>query len=89
MMIQGTLANAKERSYKKKDGTTGTAREIAFITEEGNILEFGFGTIDDNFPMKSVLDLRNEPVDLEVEVRGDKYDRNKPIVCAVNAHPRD
>lgn len=82
MIISGTLANAEERSYAKKDGSTGIAKAIDFITDEGNILQFGFGTIEDTFPMKDVIQLRNEPVELEVVIRGDKFDRNKPVVCA-------
>lgn len=82
--LKGRLLQVRERDYKKKDGSSATAREFDFLTEENTFLSFGYNTLDAQFPLDIAKRYQGSDVTLVCSVRGDRFKSNNPLIVAVD-----
>lgn len=86
------LLEANVREYKKKDGTTGRARQVQLFYQNGPtgvIIEFGYNTLHEDVDIESLRSLVGKPVTCEFSLASDKYSHNKPSAILLSVRPRD
>jgi len=82
MKMKAYYMGYQEREYtSKKTGAPAVARELTVLTEDKQLLVFGYGSITREFDASAVRDLETgTPIVLDVTITGDPYRRNNPRV---------
>jgi hypothetical protein len=89
MKIAVTYIQYSEREYvSKKTGEKGIARELQCLTDDADLVVFGYGTLAKEITAEDFADIpRGSEIVLDCLLRGDKYNRTRPtiLVSAVSA----
>jgi len=82
MKMKAYFMGYQEREYtSKKTGAPAVARELTVLTEDKQLLVFGYGSITREFDSTTVRDIETgTPIVLDVTITGDPYRRNNPRV---------
>lgn len=82
MKLRTTFLSFDEREYtSKKTGAQAVAREVQVLTENKQLLVFGYGNFAKDTDYESLKAIpAGSDVILDVTVTGNKYNRNSPTV---------
>lgn len=87
MTIKGHFLGYKAEDYvSKKTGKAGIARELTILTENKELLVFGYDSFGQETDYDSIERLKEgDAISLSVQVRPNKYNRNYPRVVILGA----
>jgi len=82
MTINAIYLGYKEEDYvSKATGKAGVARNLKVLTEDNDLLEFGYDSFDKQTDLVDIQQVPSgTPIAIEVDIAPNRYDSNRPRV---------